>query len=77
MDQNLDKLAVGTITDASRTGCRITSEKVSTLPDDLFIEIPGLTEPVKARIVLRKDDMVHLEFATESDVYVLNDTTTV
>jgi hypothetical protein len=57
MDQNLEKLTDGTISDVSRTGCRVTSEEVSTLPDDLYIEIPGLTEPVKARIVKREDNM--------------------
>ena len=53
MDQNLEKLTDVTISDVSRTGCRVTSEEISTLPDDLYIEIPGLTEPVKARIVKR------------------------
>ena len=74
MDQNLEKLTDGTISDVSRTGCRVTSEEVSTLPDDLYIEIPGLTEPVKARIVKREDNMARLEFSMASDIFVLDDT---
>ncbi len=77
MDQNLEKLTDGTISDVSRTGCRVTREEVSTLPDDLYIEIPGLTEPVKARIVKREDNMARLEFSMASDIYVLDDTRTV
>lgn len=74
MDQNLNKLTDGIISDASRTGCRITSEDVSTLPDDIYIEVPSLTEPVKARIVKREDNMARLEFSMESNFYVLDDT---
>ena len=73
MDQNLNKLTVGFISDLSRTGCRITSAQVCAFHDDLYGEVPGLTKPIKAWIVLRKDNMAHLEFACKSmvDVYVI------
>ncbi len=74
MDHDLNKLTDCIICDASRTGCRITSDALSTLPDDLYIEIPGMSEPVQARIVSRKDNMAHLKFALEGGVHVLDDT---
>lgn len=73
LDHNLNKLSDCIILDASRTGCRISSEAVSTLPDDLHIEIPCLTEPVLALIVWRNGNMAGLEFFWEDDVYMLDD----
>lgn len=73
MHYDLNKLADCTILDASRTGCRISTDELSELPDDLHIEIPNLTEPVLALVVWRKDNMAGLEFLWESEVYMLDD----
>jgi hypothetical protein len=77
MDYNYNKLADCIICDASRTGCRISCEELSNLPDEIHIEIPGLTDPVMALVVWRKDGMAGLEFFWESEVYTLDDTLTV
>ena len=74
MDHNYNKLSGCMILDASRTGCRISSEAVSTLPDDIHIEIPGLTEPVLSLIVWRNGNVAGLEFLWgSSDVYMLEE----
>ncbi len=72
-DHSFNKLADCIICDASMIGCRISSEELSTLPDDFYIDTPGLTKPVQALIVWRKDHLAGLEFVWESDVYILDD----
>ncbi len=72
-DYDLNKLADCIILDASRTGCRISSKALATLPDDILIEIQGLTEPVLALIVWRNGNMAGLKFVWQSDVYMLDD----
>ncbi len=67
-DYDLNKLADCIILDASRTGCRISSKALAALPDDILIEIQGLTEPLQARIVWREDNMAGLEFIWMSEV---------
>jgi hypothetical protein len=73
-DYDLNKLADCIICDASRTGCRISCETLSELPNDLHIEIPGLTGPVLALMVWRKDNMAGMEFLWETEIYMLDDT---
>lgn len=73
MDYGYNKLADCFICDASRTGCRISSEALSELPDDLLIEIPGLAEPILSLIVWRKDNMAGLEFMWDNKLYTLDD----
>jgi hypothetical protein len=68
------QLADCIICDASRTGCRISCETLSELPNDLHIEIPGLTGPVLALMVWRKDNMAGMEFLWETEIYMLDDT---
>ena len=73
MDHDLNKLTDCIICDASRTGCRISSKAISGIPDDLLIEIPGLTEPILSLIVWRNDDMAGLEFMWNNKLYMLDD----
>lgn len=73
MDHSLKKLVDCIICDASMIGCRISSEELSTLPDNFYIDIPGLTKPIMAAIVWRNGNMAGLEFLWESDVYMLDD----
>ena len=73
MDYGLNKLADCIIRDASTTGCRISSEAIYEIPDDVLIEIPGLTEPVLALIVWRNGNLAGLEFFWGSEVCVLDD----
>ncbi len=68
LDYNFNKLADCIICDASRNGCRIASEELATLPDDIRIEIQGLTGSVLARIVWRNANMAGLEFIWVSEV---------
>ena len=73
LDYGYNKLADCIICDASRTGCRISSKAISGMPDDLLIEIPGLTEPILSLIVWRNDDMAGLEFMWNNKLYMLDD----
>ncbi|WP_196220494.1 PilZ domain-containing protein [Roseibium denhamense] len=41
------------VVDASRSGCRLEDDRVSELPDDIFISIPGAKKCVSATIVWR------------------------
>ena len=72
-DAALNKLADGTIMDASRTGCRIFGDKVQELPDRISLEICGLTGPMIGQIVWRNDGMAGVKFLWESEVYALDD----
>jgi len=44
-----------TITDASRSGCRIESAKIGSLPEKILIRVAALDLPVPAEIVWRKE----------------------
>jgi len=73
-DNSDNKLADCIICDASMIGCRISCKELSTLPNDFLIDIPGLTEPVQALIVWRKDNLAGLVYVWKSDFYILDDT---
>ncbi len=72
-DYNLEKLADCLICDASRNGCRIASKELAALPDDILIEIRGLTEPILARIIWREGIMAGLEFIWVGEVSLPED----
>ena len=48
-----------------------------TVPDDVHIEIEGLSEPVLAKVIWRNGNMAGLEFYWECDILTLNDNQTV
>ncbi len=73
LDYGYNKLADCFICDASRSGCRISSEALSELPDDILIEILGLTEPILSLIVWRNDNMAGLEFMWNNKLFMLDD----
>jgi PilZ domain len=71
LDYSLNKLANCIICDISKSGCRITSEAISEIPDDILIDIPGLNKPVLSLVVWRNGNMAGLEFFCTSENYLL------
>lgn len=50
------------IQDASRTGCRIISDDIDLIPDDVVITIRGLGETFAGRVVWRKHSEAGIKF---------------
>ena len=73
LDRKLNKLADCNICDASKTGCRISCKTLSKLPVDIYIQTPGLTEPILALVVWRRGDAAGLEFFWENESYIQED----
>lgn len=73
LDHDFNHLDDSVICDASRSGCRIVTEKIAQIPDDIYVEIFGLTEPMIARIVWRSEGMGGVQFLWESDIYELKE----
>jgi len=76
-DREHNKLADCIIRDANSKGCRIINAALYTVPDDVHIEIEGLSEPVLAKVIWRNGNMAGLEFYWECDILSLNDNQTV
>lgn len=55
-------LLQATVTDASNDSCRLESDGIDQLPDEVRVKVPGLIEPVKARVAWRKSHAVGIEF---------------
>lgn len=53
------------IRDASPSGCRIISDELWKLPDDVVVHPQGLSRPITGRIVWRGDDCVGVRFDFE------------
>lgn len=54
------------IRDASACGCRIISDHLSKLPDDVVVHPEGFEKPMTGRIVWRTGRSAGIEFATPS-----------
>lgn len=54
------------ILDASKTGCRIKTEKLAELADEVWINIAGMKNPARGKIVWRHADMAGVQFAWDS-----------
>lgn len=50
------------IQDASRSGCRIISDDVDLIPDDIVLTIRGLGETFAGRVVWRRHSEAGVEF---------------
>jgi len=55
------------IRDTSRTGCKIMSDDIDHIPDELVLSIRGLNETFVGRVMWRDADMAGIEFL--NDVY--------
>ncbi len=68
---------------ATANDCRISIARDVVLPDEFLIDVRGLANPVKARVVWRSAEMAGLEFVRTGDLnqepgaYVLRDPKTV
>ncbi|MEP1931705.1 MAG: PilZ domain-containing protein [Roseibium sp.] len=51
------------IVDASKSGCRLESEKIARLPQELEISIPGLDVPMTGNIVWRSANQAGVKFS--------------
>ena len=60
------------IRDASQAGCRITSDQIDLLPDEICIQIKGLTEPIDGKIVWRKPGTAGVQLEHMKDVFELD-----
>lgn len=50
------------VRDASPSGCKISSDAILDLPDDVLIHPDGMSQPLRGRIVWRKDNFVGIKF---------------
>ena len=63
----LDGLQIAncSIQDTSRTGCKIISDRLDMIPDELVLSIRGLGETFVGRVIWREGDMAGIEFLNE------------
>lgn len=64
-DANGTPVTECSIQDTSRSGCRIMSEQIRIIPDDIMLSIRGLNETFFGRIVWRKDNEAGVMFALD------------
>lgn len=62
----------GFVANASRIGCQIEFDEMNELPDDVWLEIKGITGPIRGRVVWREKETAGIEFVWENDVYYLD-----
>lgn len=55
------------IQDASRSGCKIISDELHRLPDDICLTIRGLGDTFFGRVVWRKGTMAGVQFISEAE----------
>ena len=65
--RTLDGVRVGncSIRDTSRTGCKIMSNDLDLIPDELVLSIRGLDETFVGRVIWRDADMAGIEFLND------------
>lgn len=63
----LDGLQIAhcSIQDTSRTGCKIISDQIAAIPDELILSIRGLGETFVGRVMWREGDMAGIAFLNE------------
>ena len=63
----LDGLQIAncSIQDTSRTGCKIISDQIASIPDELILSIRGLGETFVGRVMWREGDMAGIAFLNE------------
>lgn len=59
------QIANCSIQDTSRTGCKIISDKLDIIPDELVLSIRGLGETFVGRVIWREGDMAGIAFLNE------------
>lgn len=59
------QIAHCSIQDTSRSGCKIISDHLSLIPDELVLSIRGLGETFVGRVMWRDGDMAGIEFLNE------------
>ncbi len=59
------KISHCSIQDTSRTGCKIISDQVDLIPDELVLSIRGMEETFVGRVMWRDADMVGIEFLNQ------------
>jgi hypothetical protein len=72
-DREHNKLADCIILDANSKSCRIGNVALYTVPDDIHVQVEGLSEPVLAKLVWRNGNTAGLEFYWECDILTLCD----
>ena len=53
------------IQDTSRTGCKIITDQVDIIPDELVLSIRGMDETFVGRVIWRESDMAGIEFLNQ------------
>ncbi len=53
------------IQDTSRTGCKVISDQVDIIPDELVLSIRGMDETFVGRVIWRDVDMAGIEFLNQ------------
>jgi len=63
----LDGLQIAncSIQDTSRTGCKIISDQIASIPDEIILSIRGLGETFVGRVMWREGDMAGIAFLNE------------
>ncbi len=61
-DRNFSKPFNCMICDASRSGCRIKSDRLDVIPDEIYVQAEGMRRPIKGKIVWRKISMAGVQF---------------
>lgn len=59
------QIANCSIQDTSRTGCKIISDKLDSIPDEIVLSIRGLGETFVGRVIWREGDMAGIAFLNE------------
>ncbi len=59
------RIANCSIRDTSRTGCKIISNDIDHIPDELVLSIRGLDETFVGRVMWRDADMAGIEFLND------------
>lgn len=59
------QIAHCSIQDTSRSGCKIISDQLALIPDELVLSIRGLGETFVGRVMWRDGDMAGIEFLNE------------
>jgi hypothetical protein len=53
------------IQDTSRTGCKIITDQLDIIPDELVLSIRGMDETFVGRVIWRETDMAGIEFLNQ------------
>ncbi len=61
-DRNWENSIDCVVSDGSQTGCRLKSDRITELPDEIYVKIASLKQPIKGNIVWRRADAAGVQF---------------